>query len=126
MDHRPNHTSWIKLLEENIGVKFSGPWIRLWFFLDMTPKAQQLKKKYIRYCKIEDQNYFRMLPHYNEDQIFQSSSFALQCSNMIHTLCRIISGLSEPADDDGVGQKAILSYFRKIYIKCFFDGYICL
>lgn len=52
MDHRPNHKSWIKLLEENIGVKFSGPSIRLCFFLDMTPKAQQLKKKCIIYYKM--------------------------------------------------------------------------
>ena len=69
---------------------------------------------YIRYCKTIEQNYFRVLPYYNDDQVFQSSSFALQCSNMIRSLYRIIEGLSEPADD-GVGQQVIIKYFKKIY-----------
>ena len=99
-----------------------NPFIALSFALYM-PKSSNYKFEddknfyYIRYCKIEDQNYFRMLPHHNDDQIFQASSFAIQCNNMIHVLYRIVAGLSEPADDDGVGQKAILSYFRKIYIE---------
>ena len=64
MDHRPNHKSWIKLLEENTGVKFSGPWIRLCFFLGMTPKAQQLKKKCIRYYKLY--NFFALKDNFKK------------------------------------------------------------
>ena len=70
---------------------------------------------YIRYSKIEDQNYFRMLPYYDEDHLFRSSLFALQCRNMVGLLERIIRGLKEPADPERTGEKAILSYFRKIY-----------
>lgn len=99
-----------------------NPFIALSFALYM-PKSSNYKFEddknfyYIRYCKVDEQNYFRMLPHYNDDQLFQLSSFALQCSNMIRTLYRIIAGLSEPADDKGIGQKAIISYFRKIYVE---------
>ena len=101
-----------------------NPFIALSFALYM-PKSFNYKIEddknfyYIRYCKTAEQNCFRVLPHYSEDQIFQSSSFALQCSNMIHSLYRIISGLSERADDNGVGQKVILEYFRKIYAETY-------
>lgn len=101
-----------------------NPFIALSFALYM-PKSSNYKFEddknfyYIRYCRMDEQNYFRVLPYYNEDQIFQSSSFALQCSNMIHALYRIIAGLSEPADDNEAGQGAIVAYFRKIYAETY-------
>lgn len=101
-----------------------NPFIALSFALYM-PKSSNYKFEddknfyYIRYCRMDEQNYFRVLPHYNEDQIFQSSSFALQCSNMIRSLRRIIAGLSEEADDNNVGQQVILKYFRKIYAETY-------
>lgn len=104
-----------------------NPFIALSFALYM-PKSSNYKFEddknfyYIRYCRMDEQNYFRVLPHYNEDQIFQSSSFALQCSNMIRSLRRIIAGLSEEADDNNVGQQVILKYFRKIYAETYPDS----
>ena len=101
-----------------------NPFIALSFALYM-PKSSNYKFEddknfyYIRYCRLDEQNYFRVLPHYNEDQIFQSSSFALQCSNMIRSLSRIIAGLSEEADDNNVGQQVILKYFRKIFAETY-------
>lgn len=100
-----------------------NPFIALSFALYM-PKSSNYKVEedknfyYIRYCKTIEQNYFRVLPYYNDDQVFQSSSFALQCSNMIRSLYRIIEGLSEPADD-GVGQQVIIKYFKKIYAETY-------
>jgi len=99
-----------------------NPFIALSFALYM-PKSSNYKVEedknfyYIRYCKTSEQNYFRVLPYYNDDEVFQTSSFALQCNNMIHSLCRIIAGLSEPADDDGIGQQVIIKYFKKIYAE---------
>lgn len=101
-----------------------NPFIALSFALYM-PKSSNYKVEedkffyYIRYCKANEQNYFRVLPYYNDDQVFQSSSFALQCSNMIHSLRRIIVGLSEPADDEGIAQQVIIKYFKKIYAETY-------
>lgn len=99
-----------------------NPFIALSFALYM-PKSSNYKVEedksfyYIRYCKTSEQNYFRVLPYYNDDQMFQSSSFALQCNNMIRSLYRIIAGLSEPADDEGIGQQVIIKYFKKIFAE---------
>lgn len=101
-----------------------NPFIALSFALYM-PKGSNYKFDddknfyYIRYCRMDEQNFFRVLPYYNEDQIFQSSSFALQCSNMIRSLRRIISALSEEADTNNVGQQVILKYFKKIYVETY-------
>lgn len=95
-----------------------NPFIALSFALYI-PKSTNYKFDddktfyYIRYCKISEQNYFRVLPYYSDDQVFQASSFTLQCRNMIHSLQRIISGLEESESE--VGLKAIIQYFKKIY-----------
>ena len=70
---------------------------------------------YIRYCNLKQEIHIRARPYYDEDVLFQSGSFASQCSKMIFLLKRIINGLEEPYDGDDVGSKMIVSYFKKIY-----------
>lgn len=100
-----------------------NPFIALSFALFM-PKSTNYSYEddksyyYIRYCKLSEQNCFRTLPYYDDDRIFQSCSFSLQSSKMIYLLNRIISGLSEPYDQEQqTGEKAILAYFKKIYLE---------
>lgn len=101
-----------------------NPFIALSFALYM-PKGSKYKVEedktyyYIRFSDIQKQNYFRVLPYYSDDQIFQSASFAMQCSKMICSLQRIIAGIFEPIDEQGVGEKVILRYFRKIYSETY-------
>lgn len=99
-----------------------NPFIALSFALYM-PKGNNYKVDddkyyyYIRYCNIKEQIYFRTLPFYSDDQLFQFCSFTTQCANMIHSLQRVIRGLSEEVDEKGVGEQAILRYFKKIYME---------
>lgn len=97
-----------------------NPFIALSFSLFM-PKSTNYKNEddktfyYIRYASLNEQVFFRVLPFYNDDSLFQASSFAIQCKNMIQSLARVIAGLSEPTDDNNTGIAVILKYLKKVF-----------
>lgn len=101
-----------------------NPFIALSFALFM-PKSTNYKNEddkyfyYIRFSQLSQQIFFRVLPFYNDDSVFQASSFAIQCKNMIQSLKRVIAGLNEPVDDGNVGVSVILKYFKKVFDETF-------
>lgn len=97
-----------------------NPFIALSFALFMPKSTNYTCEEdktyyYIRYCNLNDQIYTRTLPYFDDQTLYQSTSFSSQCGKMIYLLKRIICGLGEPVDDKHAGEKAIVQYFKKIY-----------